>query len=311
MTETAYPRRAYAPSETGIATDSTSAPSRAIISIERKPSTVKVGLAAVAIGAVTTSAGGAVMLTSTTEAAANVNVNAGATTDAADVTAARQARPGAIDAFASRSGDRAPQQNVAGAVSLRNASLSATSQQVSATHVKSVISNRNQALAANAQKVTQEETRRRSDGWLPGGKNPSFLRPVQGGALTSPFGWRSSPFGGGREMHTGQDIALSCGSPIRATQDGTVTYNGYMGSAGNTLKIQHGRYNGKDIMSGYYHAQSYTVSVGQKVSRGQLIGYVGTTGASTGCHLHFLIWENGTNVDPMPYVTNSGAVSNS
>lgn len=296
-------------------TPSSATPARAIITQDRNPSPLRVGLAAVAIGAVTTSAAAAISVTSLQEAAANPSANINAKVESnTDVAAARDARFGSstgVDAFASRSGDRTPKQDVTATVSQRNAALSAAAQKVSAVQAQAAATNRSQALAANAKKVTQEDKRRRTDGFVPGGKNPSFLRPVQGGSLTSPFGWRSNPFSGSSEMHTGQDIALACGSPIRATQDGTVTYSGYMGSAGNTLKIQHGRYNGKDIMSGYYHAQGYVVSVGQKVSRGQLIGYVGTTGSSTGCHLHFLIWENDTNVNPMPYVNNSGAVSTS
>ncbi len=306
MTATAYPRRALAPIATGLENTPSSAPARAIITQEPKPSTLKVGLAAVAIGAVTASTAAAVSLTSASEASANAGANLSAPADLApDASVVRAARDGAdgVGAFASRSGDR-PEPDVAATVAVRNTVLAATAQQVSTVQVQAVATVRNQVLAATAKKVTQEDARRKTDGWLPGGKNPSFLRPVQGGSLTSPFGWRSNPFSGSSEMHSGQDIALSCGSPIRAPQDGTVVSNGYLGSAGLAMKIEHGRYNGKQINSGFYHAQSYIVSVGQKVSRGQVIGYVGTTGSSTGCHLHFLIWENGTNVNPMPYVNN-------
>uniref|UniRef100_UPI0038CD9CB3 M23 family metallopeptidase n=1 Tax=Tessaracoccus coleopterorum TaxID=2714950 RepID=UPI0038CD9CB3 len=73
----------------------------------------------------------------------------------------------------------------------------------------------------------------------------------------------------------------------------------YNGGYGNRLMIDHGYVNGSYVTTGYNHANRYVVSVGQKVKKGQLIGYVGSTGYSTGCHLHLMVWENGRLVNPM------------
>ena len=87
-----------------------------------------------------------------------------------------------------------------------------------------------------------------------------------------------------------------------AAQSGTVVKAGWQGGFGNYVIIDHGVIGGKSIMTGYAHQQSMTVRAGQRVDMGQQIGYVGTTGLSTGCHLHLQVYENGTPVDPMRYI---------
>jgi murein DD-endopeptidase MepM/ murein hydrolase activator NlpD len=258
---------------------------------------MRIGLAALAAGAVTTSAV-AVSLLNTSGAAADA-----ADSDISSLQESRDERlSGAVNAFTSRSGQRADQAQVSEAASARSTALSQTTHKVEDASTRAAASGRQSALQSRSSSITKEEARRKAEGWEPGGKNPSFLRPVKGGSLTSPFGGRVNPVTGASESHSGQDIALGCGSPIYAPQDGTVSYVGWMGSGGNALKIDHGKYNGKEITSGYYHAQGYTVSQGQKVTRGQVVGYVGTTGTSTGCHLHYMIFENGINVNPVPYL---------
>ena len=125
-----------------------------------------------------------------------------------------------------------------------------------------------------------------------------FQRPVTG-RLTSPYGMRLHPVLRVRKLHDGTDFAAACNSPIRAAAAGTVAERYYNAGYGNRLMLDHGKLNGKYVTTGYNHANRYTVSVGQKVSKGEVIGYVGSTGYSTGCHMHLMVWENGGKVNPM------------
>jgi len=120
--------------------------------------------------------------------------------------------------------------------------------------------------------------------------------------ISSPFGYRSSPGGIGSTYHEGIDITPGAGTPIMAVADGLVTkaenYSGY----GNCVVIDNGTNDaGAAISTLYGHMQSYVVSAGQTVTQGQVIGYVGSTGNSTGAHLHLTVYENGEAVDPMSY----------
>jgi murein DD-endopeptidase MepM/ murein hydrolase activator NlpD len=122
----------------------------------------------------------------------------------------------------------------------------------------------------------------------------SFAWPVSG-PITSPFGMRSNPFGGGGfEMHPGIDIGAPMGATITATAGGRVIFAGSYGGYGNAIIIDHGG----QASSLYGHCSQIFVSTGQEVQRGQAIGAVGMTGRATGPHLHFEIRINGTPVDP-------------
>ena len=126
----------------------------------------------------------------------------------------------------------------------------------------------------------------------------SWMVPCYYVKLTSPFGEREAPTGGASTFHQGVDLAGPEGTPIYASRSGTVTIAKYSNSAGYYVTINHG----DGFSSIYMHMTNYVVSVGQKVSRGQLIGYMGSTGISTGSHLHFGIALNGTYVNPALYV---------
>ena len=128
--------------------------------------------------------------------------------------------------------------------------------------------------------------------------NSGWLTPVSGYRVTSVFGWRLHPVHGYYRMHNGVDLACAQGTPIYATRSGKVTTATYGGDAGYYVSINHG----DGFASIYMHMTHYVVSAGQYVSQGQLIGYVGSTGASTGPHLHFGISKNGTYVNPMNYI---------
>ncbi|HEY3095991.1 MAG TPA: peptidoglycan DD-metalloendopeptidase family protein [Acidimicrobiia bacterium] len=127
--------------------------------------------------------------------------------------------------------------------------------------------------------------------------NGRFIWPVSG-PVTSGFGPRIHPIHGGSRMHTGIDIAASSGTPIKAGDDGVVKMAGSNGGYGNWTLIDHGG----GLATGYAHQSSIGVSVGQRVSRGEVIGRVGSTGASTGPHLHFEVRVNGNAVDPMGWL---------
>jgi murein DD-endopeptidase MepM/ murein hydrolase activator NlpD len=119
------------------------------------------------------------------------------------------------------------------------------------------------------------------------------------GPIVSGFGWRTHPIYGTQRFHAGVDIDGACGQPIWAADDGRVISAGWNGGYGNAVIIDHGR----GVATLYGHQSSVAVSSGASVNRGQTIGYVGTTGLSTGCHLHFEVRINGNPVDPVPYLT--------
>ena len=125
----------------------------------------------------------------------------------------------------------------------------------------------------------------------------SLSWPVNG-PVVSPFGYRIHPILGYRKMHTGIDIAVGYGVPIRSPDGGTVIYATWMGGYGNVVIVDHG--NGLSTLSA--HQSSLAVGTGEQVARGQTIGYVGSTGFSTGPHLHFEVRVNGNPVDPMGYL---------
>ncbi|MDO5535651.1 MAG: peptidoglycan DD-metalloendopeptidase family protein [Propionibacteriaceae bacterium] len=128
-----------------------------------------------------------------------------------------------------------------------------------------------------------------------------FIRPVLA-RPGSAFGPRFHPILKYWRAHNGNDWGAACGVPLYAAQSGTVVSARVQGGFGNYVVIDHGVIGGKSIMTGYAHQSRMAVSAGQHVEMGQLIGYVGTTGLSTGCHLHLQVYENGVPVDPMRYI---------
>ena len=127
--------------------------------------------------------------------------------------------------------------------------------------------------------------------------NHRFIWPVNG-PITSPFGPRTHPISGDSRIHTGVDIGASSGTPIKAAGDGVVVMAGSNGGYGNWTLVDHG----DGTATGYAHQSSIGVRIGQHVSTGEVIGQVGSTGASTGPHLHWEVRVNGTPVDPMGWV---------
>jgi len=122
--------------------------------------------------------------------------------------------------------------------------------------------------------------------------------PVQGALLTSDYGMRTHPILGGRRNHKGLDLASPTGTPVYATADGVVGKAEWFSSYGNYIQIEHGG----EMETRYAHLSGYNVVAGQQVHKGDLIGYVGTTGRSTGPHLHYEVRVAGEAVDPRPYM---------
>lgn len=122
--------------------------------------------------------------------------------------------------------------------------------------------------------------------------------PLKFTRISSGFSYsRLHPVHKVRRPHTGVDYAAPSGTPVRAVADGVVTFRGWGGGGGNTLKIKHAG----NLVTGYLHLRGFAkgIHVGSRVQQGQLIGYVGSTGTSTGPHLDYRIWKNGTPINPL------------
>ena len=122
--------------------------------------------------------------------------------------------------------------------------------------------------------------------------------PLKFSRISSKFSYsRLHPVHKVRRAHTGVDYAAPTGTPVRAVADGVVTFRGWGGGGGNTIKIKHAG----NLVTGYLHLSRFAkgIAVGKRVSQGDLIGYVGSTGTSTGPHLDYRIWKNGTPINPL------------
>lgn len=149
-----------------------------------------------------------------------------------------------------------------------------------------------------ARKAAQAVSRSRTRPTTPSG---ALSSPVDG-YLTSSYGMRLHPVYKRWSLHDGTDYGASCGTPIRAAAGGTVIAAYSHSAYGKRVIIDHGYQRGVGLGTGYNHMSSYSTYVGQRVQRGEVIGYVGNTGYSTGCHLHFMVFENGGTVDPMGWL---------
>jgi len=145
------------------------------------------------------------------------------------------------------------------------------------------------------------ERARRQRGGFKGDTGGFLYRPVPG-VVTSPFGYRRHPIFGYWGLHDGTDFRTPCGTPNRAVASGTVISTYWSDVYGNRLYLDLGQVNGKNMTVVYNHLSSYAVSTGEHVSRGEVIGYAGSTGWSTACHLHFTVMLDGAPVDPMGYL---------
>lgn len=143
--------------------------------------------------------------------------------------------------------------------------------------------------------------------FTPRGLDPSgFAAGAVGGAMVRPVeGNIGDGFGAPRpgRKHLGVDIIAGAGAPIRAARAGKVIKRGYDAGAGNHINLKHA----DGMITKYFHMSRYEAKDGQDVAAGQVIGYVGSTGNSSGPHLHFEVWVNGAAVDPAPYLSGATA----
>jgi murein DD-endopeptidase MepM/ murein hydrolase activator NlpD len=153
------------------------------------------------------------------------------------------------------------------------------------------------AAAAAAAREAAEEAARQSQQDAGG-----FLSDPVSGYITSQYGMRLHPVYKRWTLHDGTDFGASCGSPIRAAAGGRVIAAYYNSGYGNRVIIDNGYHDGVGLGTAYNHLSRYSTYVGQRVERGEIIGYVGNTGYSTGCHLHFMVFENGATVNPMGWL---------
>jgi murein DD-endopeptidase MepM/ murein hydrolase activator NlpD len=127
--------------------------------------------------------------------------------------------------------------------------------------------------------------------------------PLEGARMTSDYGMRTHPVLGGRRSHNGIDLAAPTGTPVYATADGLVSRADRFSSYGLYISIEHGA----NLQTRFAHLSKLAVADGQRVKKGDLIGYVGSTGRSTGPHLHYEVRIDGRAVNPIPYMVESDA----
>lgn len=128
-----------------------------------------------------------------------------------------------------------------------------------------------------------------------------FIKPING-RISSPFGWRRHPIFNSRSFHSGVDIAGPYKGNVRASNAGKVIYSGWYGGYGKVVIISHGNVHGTPVTTLYAHLNSSNVSVGEYVQKGQVVGFEGTTGYSTGPHVHFEVRLNGRPSNPLSYI---------
>ena len=135
-----------------------------------------------------------------------------------------------------------------------------------------------------------------------GGTSSGGFRDPVSARRSSMFGYRFHPVYHTRKLHKGMDYAAACGTPVGAMAAGKVLATTHNRGAGNKVIVSHGLHNGQILTTSYHHLQGFAVSAGQRIEAGQTVGYVGSTGASTGCHLHFETHLDGTALDPRKFV---------
>jgi murein DD-endopeptidase MepM/ murein hydrolase activator NlpD len=122
------------------------------------------------------------------------------------------------------------------------------------------------------------------------------------GYITSPYGWRIHPIYHYWGLHDGTDFHAPCGTPERAADGGKVISEYYSSVWGNRLYLDLGNINGHNFTVIYNHIERYRIHTGASVTRGETLAFAGTTGWSTGCHLHFTVMRDGVAVNPMDYI---------
>lgn len=186
-------------------------------------------------------------------------------------------------------------------------------QKKESARLEAIIRKRNIAAAKAAKRARETAIRKAKPPVVHHSSGGAASRSSGGGVLAAPgplgsivsgFGYRVNPVLGVGMLHAGDDFPYACGTPVHAARGGTVASTGWDSAGGNFVLIDHGYIGGANIASYYAHFErSAVVHSGQHVSKGQLIGYSGSTGRSTGCHMHFGVMANGRWVNPIPYIS--------
>jgi murein DD-endopeptidase MepM/ murein hydrolase activator NlpD len=172
-----------------------------------------------------------------------------------------------------------------------------------------VLIEKREATEADYQKGEIERAKAQQGGTVAGMIDPGQISGAgwakpSGGYVSSHFGMRVHPIYGVARLHAGIDLATACGRPVYAARGGRVSYSGWLGTSGNFIRVTHD----DGVTTGYAHLQngSLYVRLGQTVATGQLIGRIGNTGGSRGCHLHLETRQNMVAQDPYPFFLNRG-----
>lgn len=177
-------------------------------------------------------------------------------------------------------------------------------QKAESARLAEIIRKRNIAAAKAAKRAAESATRVANAPAVTSGGNGVLAAPGAISSIVSPFGERLNPILGVWMLHAGDDFPYPCGTPVHAARAGTVVLAGWDPAGGNVVMIDHGYVDGAYLDSYYAHFERpAVVRSGQHVSKGQLIGYSGTTGRSTGCHMHFGVMANGRWVNPIPWIS--------
>ena len=167
-------------------------------------------------------------------------------------------------------------------------------------HKLKSLENDSARLAAQLRALAAKE--RAKGGNSAGGDGGGTLSYPANGPITSPYGMRYHPILHVWKLHDGTDFGVPCGTPVHAAASGTILQEYYNAGYGNRVILNNGIMRGKSVVTTYNHLSSFVARPGQHVKRGQLIAYSGTTGYSTGCHLHFMVIVNGATVNPMGWL---------
>ncbi|MDR1237081.1 MAG: M23 family metallopeptidase [Propionibacteriaceae bacterium] len=204
---------------------------------------------------------------------------------------------GAGSAFADNNNAAAAAPSVGELAKQRQDAIAQDGAEIAKTSTETALANRQRQLADENQAILDEADRLE--------KLTEFLWPTDG-ALSpgNGYGMRYHPILHRYRLHDGIDISAKCNQPIYAAQSGTVirVTSGYSGGSGNSAKIDHGKFNGDQVATSYLHMSKNLLKDGEQVEKGQLVGYVGSTGLSTGCHLHLSLYKNGKGTDPLEYL---------
>jgi murein DD-endopeptidase MepM/ murein hydrolase activator NlpD len=160
----------------------------------------------------------------------------------------------------------------------------------------------NERARLNARLAALAAKDRKSGGKGSGGDGGSVLSRPANGPITSPYGMRRHPITHVYKLHDGTDFGIPCGTPVKAAASGTIIEQYYNGAYGNRVILNNGIMRGQSVVTTYNHLSRFVKSRGAHVSRGEVIAYSGTTGYSTGCHLHFMVIVNGHTTNPMGWL---------